>query len=308
MPRHFPLLKRGFSRIAFFLSLFPPAAGHPDSVKTSLRLEPAGVVRCNFDLGPSTAGKPAPGRMEFRVGKNGDLYFLTYDSGKLWRFDRAGKLVRTVSAGRVFLRQSAAMALGPEGDLFLLDSRQEKLYRYDAALDLMGIYSVIGGAELDPLYGLAATSWGDLLAAGGLKSGLWKLEEEGQGFSIRPIFAPETHRYSFLTEMGDRKLLAIDPLGDLTVLDRYGNLLRTFTFGKGLRAAAVGPDFLATIWPYTDILLLDTVGTLLSDWKAAELDSTFHTVGEFQVLGDNLYFLLPARGAVAVFRILKKEE
>jgi hypothetical protein len=50
-------------------------------------------------------------------------------------------------------------------------------------------------------------------------------------------------------------------------------------------------------------MVLDTVGVVLANWKAAELDSAFKQVVGFQVLNENAYFLLPLLENMWVFRI-----
>ncbi|MGH8004537.1 MAG: hypothetical protein ACRECJ_07425, partial [Limisphaerales bacterium] len=85
--------------------------------------------------------------------------------------------------------------------------------------------------------------------------------------------------------------------------DRYGNLLKSFSFRKGLRAAAVGQNYLATFWPYTEVMILDSIGVVLASWKTAELDSTFTTIAGFQTAQNKAYFLLPSRDRVLVCRL-----
>ncbi len=241
--------------------------------------------------------------MEFRVGRNGNFYFIFYNKAKICRFDSTGKFIRSVSTATSLVRQASGFALGPEGDIFFLDGRGKNLYRYDASLDLIGNYYLGSKEELEPIFGLVATSWGDLLVAGGLKSNIRKLEPEGRGFSAKPLYLPESHRYSFPFEMEGGKLVATDPLGALMVIDRYGNLLRTFSFRKGLRAAAVEENYLATFWPYTEVMILDTAGVVLAGWKTTGLDSSFKNVVDFQVMQNKVYFLLPSLDKVAVFRL-----
>lgn len=278
-----------------------------DSSTPSYRLEKIGIVQCDFGGSPSASKITRSEEIEFRVGRNGDFYFVFYEHGKICRFDSGGKLIRSVSTGPPLSRRSSGFTVSPEGDLFVLDGRQKNLYRYDAALDLIGKYPFTGSDELEPIWGFVATSWGDLLAAGGLKSNIWKLEPEGQSFSAKPVYLPESHRYSFLSEMGERRILATDPLGALMVLDRFGNLLKMFSFKKGLRAAAVGENYLVTFWPYTEIMVLDTVGVVLANWKTAELDSAFATGIDFQVVQNKAYFLLPSLDKILVFRLVRPD-
>ncbi|HLG94096.1 MAG TPA: hypothetical protein VI546_04605 [candidate division Zixibacteria bacterium] len=241
--------------------------------------------------------------LEFRVGRSGDFYFIFYEPGKICRLDSGGRLIRSVSTGVSLPRRSSGFALSPEGDVFVLDSRGKHVQRYDASLDLIGKYPLTGGGDLDPVFGFTVTSWGDLLAAGGLKSSVWKLEPEGRGLSAKPVYLPESFRYSALSEMEGGKLVATDPLGALMVMDRYSNLLRTFAFRKGLWAVAVGENFLATFWPYTELMVLDTVGVVLANWKATELDSAFEAIVDFQVVQKKAYFLLPSLNKIFVFRL-----
>ena len=278
-----------------------------DSSTSAYRLEKIGILQCDFGTSHPSTKIGSPEGLEFRVGRNGDLYFVLYENGKICRCDSGGKLIRSVSTGAPLSHRTSGFALSPEGDLFVLDVRQKNLYRYDTSLDLIGKYPLTGSNELEPIWGFVATSWGDLLAAGGLKSNIWKLEPEGQSFSAKPIYLPESYRYSFLSEMGGRGILATDPLGALMVLDRFGNLLKAFSFKKGLRAAAVGENYLATFWPYTEIMILDTVGVVLSNWKTAELDSTFRHIVDFQVVQNKAYFLLPSLDKVLVCRLIRPD-
>ncbi|HXF48558.1 MAG TPA: hypothetical protein VNL73_03905 [Verrucomicrobiae bacterium] len=241
--------------------------------------------------------------LEFRVGQNGNFYFLFHEKGKICRFDSAGKLIRSVLTAGPLTHRHVAFTLTPEGDVLLLDGRGRSLYRYDVSLDLVGKYSLAGKDELEPFFGLTATSWGDLFVAAGLQSKIWKLEPEGQSFTTKPVFLPESFRYSFPFEVEGGKLAATDPLGALMMMDRYGNLLRSFSFRKGLRAAPLGENFLATFWPYTEVMVLNTVGVVLSNWKAAELDSVFKNVMDFQVVQSKVYFLLPSSNTILVFQL-----
>ncbi len=303
MKRLLPLVKGGMIGVVLVLLSGDASIGQTDSSRTSYRLEKIGIVQCNFGTDRPLAKTGGMDEFEFRAGHNGDFYFIFYEQGKICRLDSDGKLIRSVATGAPLSRRSLGFALSPEGDLFVLDGRGKYLHRYDASLDLIGRYPLTGGDELDPVFGLAATSWGDLLAAGGLKSNVWKLEPVGQSFSAKPVYLPESFRYSSPSEMEGGKVMATDPLGALMIMDRYGNLLKTFSFKKGFRAVPFGENFLATFWPYSEIMVLDTVGVVLAGWRAAELDSTFKKVVDFQVVQNKAYFLLPSVNKVLAFRL-----
>ncbi|MCI0405817.1 MAG: hypothetical protein L0209_07060 [candidate division Zixibacteria bacterium] len=307
MNRLLPLAKGGVVGVVLVLLSGGTAFCQTDSSTPSYRLEKIGIVQCDFGSAFSPARIGNSDEMEFRVSRSGDFYFIFYEQGKIGRFDGGGKLVRSVATGVPLSRRSSGFALSPEGDLFVLAGRGKNLQRYDASLDLIGKYPLAGGEGLDPVFGFAATSWGEMLAAGGLKANVWKLEPEGQSFSAKPVYLPESFRYSSLSEMEGGKLIATDPLGALMVMDRYGNLLRTFSFRKGLRAVSVGENFLVTFWPYTKLMVLDTVGVVLANWKAVELDSAFATVTEFQVERDRAYFLLSSLNKVAIFKLERRD-
>lgn len=307
MNRFSPLAKGGAVGVVLISLSSVTSFSQTDSSTPSYRLEKINLVQCDFEDGPSASKITRPEEIEFRVGRSGDFYFVLYERGKICRCDSGGKLVRSVSTGAPLSRRSCGFALSPEGDLFVLDGRGKNLYRYDASLDLIGKYPLAGALELEPVWGFVATSWGDLLAAGGLKSSIWKLEPEGQSFSAKPVYLPESHRYSFLSEMGERRILATDPLGELMVLDRFGNLLKTFSFKKGLRAAAVGENYLVAFWPYSEVMILDTVGIVLANWKTVELDSTFRHIVDFQVVQNKAYFLLPSLDKVLVCRLVRPD-
>lgn len=303
MKRLSPLAKRGV--VGVFLVFFSGTASfcQIDSSYALYRLEKKGSIWFDFNaIFPGTKTMSVED-LEFRIGQNGNFYFLFHEKGKICRFDSAGKLIRSVSTPGPLTHHHVAFTLNPEGDVLLLDGRGRLLYRYDVSLDLVGKYPLANKEELEPVFGLTATSWGDLFLAAGLQSQIWKLEPEGQGFTAKPVFLPGSFRYSFPFEAEGGKLAATDPLGALIVMDRYGNLLRSFNFRKGLRAAPFGENFLATFWPYTEVMVLDTVGVVLANWKAAELDSAFKQVIDFQVLNKNAYFLLPSLENILVFRI-----
>lgn len=298
-----PLAKGGV--VGFIFVFFSGTASfcQTGSSNAPYRLEKTGSIRFDFDAVFPRAKTMSVEDLEFRAGQNGDFYFIFHEKGKICRFDSTGRLIRSVSTAGPLTHGHVGFALSPEGDVFLLDGRGKSLYRYDASLDLVGKYPLANKEELEPVFGLTATSWGDLFLAAGLQSQIWKLEPEGQGFAAKPVFLPGSFRYSFPFEAEGGKLAATDPLGALTVMDRYGNLLRSFNFGKGLRAAPFGENFLATFWPYTEVMVLDTVGVVLANWKVAELDSAFKQVIGFQVLNENAYFLLPSLENILVFRI-----
>ncbi len=304
MHRFSPLIRGGaIGAVLVFLS-GAISFGQIDFPACSYRLEKIGIIQCDFGTGRPNSKTGGTDEFEFRVGRNGDLYFGFYEQGKICRLDSGGKLIRAVFTGVPLTRRSSGFALSPEGDLFVLDGPRKNLYRYDASLDLIGKYSVAGGEELEPICGFVATSWGDLLVAGGLKLNIWKLQPLGQGFLAKPIYLPETYHYSFLSEITESRILATDPLGHLIVLDRFGNLLKTVSFRKGLGAAAFGRDFLVTFCPPTGLMVLDTVGVVLASWKIAELDSVFEKVVGFQVVQEKAYFLLPSLEKVLVLRIV----
>jgi len=307
MNRFSPLVKGGAVGVFLVFLSGITSFSQTDSSTSAYRLEKIGILQCDFGTSHPSTKLGSPEGLEFRVGRNGDLYFVLYEDGKICRCDSGGKLVRSVSTGAPLSRRTSGFALSPEGDLFVLDGRQKNLYRYDASLDLIGEYPLTGNDELEPIHGFAATSWGDLLAAGGVKSNIWKLQPEGQSFSAKPIYLPETYRYSFLSEIAERRVLATDPLGVLMVLDRFGNLLKTLSFRKGLRAAAVGRDYLVTFWPYTEIMVLDSVGAVLGNWKTTELDPTVKHIIDFQVVRNKAYFLLPSLDKVWVFRLVRPD-
>jgi hypothetical protein len=303
MNRLAPLIKRGVVGVFFVFFSGTASFCQIDSSYALYRLEKTGNIRFNFNAVFPGAKAISAEDLEFRVGRNGDFYFIFHERGKICRFDSVGKLIRSVSTPGPLTHRHAGFALSPEGDVFLLDGRGKSLYRYDASLDLVGKYLLANKDELEPVFGLTATSWGDLFLAAGLQSKIWKLQPEGQSFTTKPVFLPESFRYSFPFETEGGKLAATDPLGALMVMDRYGNLLRSFAFRKGLRAAPFGENFLATFWPYTEVMVLDTVGVVLANWKAAELDSAFKQLVDFQVLNENAYFLLPSLENMWVFRI-----
>ncbi len=307
MNRLSPLAKGGVVGVILVLFSGITSFCQTDSLNALYRLEKIGGIQCDFGGAFPTKTTHGADDLEFRVGRNGDFYFIFYNKAKICRFDSTGKFIRSVSTATSLVRQGSGFALGPDGDLFLLDGRGKNLYRYDGSLDLIGNYSLGSKEELEPIFGLVATSWGDLLVAGGLKSNIRKLEPEGRGFSAKPLYLPESHRYSFPFEMEGGKLVATDPLGALMVIDRYGNLLKTFSFRKGLRAAPVGEDYLVTFWPYTEVMILDTVGVVLASWKTAELDSAFKSIIEFQVLQKKAYFLLPSLAKILAFRIVHSD-
>ncbi|MGH8004216.1 MAG: hypothetical protein ACRECJ_05785, partial [Limisphaerales bacterium] len=219
MNRLSPLAKGGAVGVIMVLLSGITSIGQTDSSTVSYRLEKIGVVQCDFGTALPAAKMDGMDELDFRVGRSGDFHFIFYEPGKICRLDSGGKLIRSVSTGAPLSRRNCGFALSPGGDLFVLDGRGKNLYSYDASLDLIGKYPLAGGEDLDPVFGLAATSWGDLLAAGGLKSNIWKLEPEGKSFSAKPVYLPESYRYSFLSEMEGRKLVATDPLGALMVMD-----------------------------------------------------------------------------------------
>ena len=302
MNRLSPLTKGGLVGVLLAF-LFNGTSIPQNHSNTTYRLEKNRVVPCNFEAAFPSVKALGTDEAEFRVSRNGDFYFIFYEKAKLCRLDSSGKLIRSVSTVTLLNRRSSGLALSPEGDVFILDGRGKRLYRYDASLDLIGNYLLGSKDELEPVFGLAATSWGDLFVSGGLKSTLWKLEPEGQGFSAKPLYLQESYRYFHPAEEEGGRLVATDPLGALLVLDRYGNLLRSFNFRKGLRAYPTDGNYLVTFWPYTELMVLDTVGVVLANWKTAELDSVLKNVVDFQVVQNRVYFLLPALNEILVFRL-----
>ena len=238
MNRLSPLTKGGLVGVLLAF-LFNGTSIPQNYSNTTYRLEKNRVVPCDFRVAFPSEKALDTDEVEFRVGRSGDFYFVFYKVGKICRLDSNGKLIRSVSTVNPLNRRSSGLALSPEGDVFVLDGRGKRLYRYDASLDLIGNYLLGSKDELEPVFGLAATSWGDLFVSGGLKSTIWKLEPEGQGFSAKPLYLQESYRYFHPTEEEGGRLVATDPLGALLVLDRYGNLLRSFNFRKGLRAFPV---------------------------------------------------------------------
>jgi|GEM_PF-5900935 len=302
MNRLSPLTKGGLVGVLLAF-LFNGTSTPQNHSNTTYRLEKNRVVPCDFRAAFPSVKALGTDEVEFRVSRSGDFYFIFYEKAKLCRLDSTGKLIRSVSTVTPLNRRSSGLALSPEGDVFILDGRGKHLYRYDASLDLIGNYLLGSKDELEPVFGLAATSWGDLFVSGGLKSTIWKLEPEGQGFSAKPLYLQESYRYFHPAEEEGGRLVATDPLGALLVLDRYGNLLRSFNFRKGLRAYPTFGNYLVTFWPYTELMVLDTVGVVRANWKTAELDSAFKQVHDFQVLKDKAYFFLPAFEKIFVFRI-----
>lgn len=307
MSRCSPPSKRGAVGPVFFLLYFLVFGGEARAGDVFYRLEKAGDVRCDFGATISIEELNRPGQVDFRLGNNGCFYFIAYELGKLWQFDGGGKLVRSVFLGGTLSHSAAAFSLSPEGDLLILDGRRRALFRYDASLDLLGKFPLFGREVPEEIFGLVATSWGDLLATGGLKMEIWKLEAQGQGYAFQALKPAETYRYFSLQEMPGQRILSADPLGALLVLDRFGNLLHLFSYKKGVRAVPLGRDYLTTFWPDTELAVLDSTGTVLGNWRISELDSTLKKVGGFQVVRDRLYLLDSTRGRIVGFRFLRAD-
>jgi len=307
MIRLSPLTKGGMiATVLFFLSS-PSSRGQTDTAKPSYRFEKLGILYCDFGHDHPTKETRIGDWLDFRVGPNGNFYFINYDAGRLYRFDPEGKFLRSVPVGSSLSRFRKGFGIGSEGDVLVLDGGQNVLLRYDAALDLVAKSPLENAGELERVYDFVAVSWGEFLIIDESRPNFWKLEPVGKNFLLKSVKEGSAARYLSLSEMSGSRLLAVDVSERLKVLDRYGNLLKVLSTEKGVEAAAMGDKILIFNYVRKAMSLLDSTGAFLSNWKITELDPGLEKNVQFQVARDKIYFLLAVPWRIVVFRLVSSE-
>lgn len=290
-----PFIGRGGIAAAFVLILSAPSS--PQDTQPAFQIRKLGEIR--LDFGKENVSGPAL----FRVSRAGDIYFLSFHSGKLFRFDSLGKLSRSVAVGGFFSPAQTGLALGQTGDLFLFDSKEKMLHRYDAGLDVIGKYRLKDFAHLETVHDFLAASWGDLLLSGGENPQLWRLVPSGKGLSLEQIVDSRPGFYLSLSELPGQKLVAYDHFDrQLVFLDRFANRLDTISSSRYLKLGATESGVICALLPEGELELLDAKGYPAGSFKAEQLGLKFERIADFWTAGQKLY-LFDGSAILGVFEL-----
>lgn len=295
MTKRSPFIKRGGIAAAFALVL--SAQSFSQDVQPAFQIRKLGEIR--LDFGRENVSGPAL----FRVSRAGNVYVLSFHSGKLFRFDSLGKLSRSVATGGFFSPAQTGLALEQTGDLFLFDSKEKMLHRYDAGLDVIGKYRLNDFEHLETVHDFLAASWGDLLLSGGENPQLWRLVLSGKSLSLAQIIDSRPCFYLSISELPRQKLVAYDHFDRQVVfLDRFANRLDTVSSSRYLKLGATESGVICALLPGGDLELLDAKGYPAGSFKAEQLGLKFERIADFWTVGKKLY-LFDGSNRLGIFEL-----